>query len=101
MFNVCIQKELFPAGESLFDILTMRMAAVNWCEAKGTAVKMDSADVVAGPQPIDAFLCSWAFADKQGGMPAIVEMARSMRAKKLMVVDIDEGRRHPQVGRAE
>ena len=90
MFNVCIQKELFPAGESLFDILTMRMAAVNWCEAKGTAVKTDSADVVAGPQPIDAFLCSGAFADKQGGMPAIVEIARSMRAKKLMVVDIDD-----------
>ena len=90
MFNVCIQKELFPAGESLFDILTMRMATVNWCEAKGTAVKTDSADVVAGPQPIDAYLCSGAFAEKQGGMPAIVEMARSMRAKKLMVVDIDD-----------
>ena len=95
MFNVRIQKDLFPAGESLFDILTMRMAAVNWCEVKGAAVKMDSADVVAGPQPIDAFLCSGAFADKQGGMPAIVEMARSMRAKKLMVVDIDnEGHFH-------
>ena len=90
MFNVRIQKDLVPAGESLFDILTMRMAAVNWCEAKGTAVKMDSADLVAGPKPIDAFLCSGTFADKQGGMPAIVEMARSMRAKKLMVVDIDD-----------
>ena len=46
--------------------------------------------VAVGPQSIDAFLCSGAFAEKQGGMPAIVEMARAMRAKKLMVVDIDD-----------
>ena len=89
MVNVCIQKDLFPAGESLFDILAMRMATVTWSEAAAPATKTDSAKAVASPQPIDAFLCSGAFAEKQGGMPAIVEMARSMRAKKLMVVDID------------
>ena len=90
MVNVCIQKDLFPAGESLFDILAMRMATVNWSEAAGPAGKTDSAKAAASPQPIDAFLCSEAFADKQGGMPAIVEMARSMRAKKLMVIDSDD-----------
>jgi two-component system response regulator FlrC len=89
MVNVCIQKDLFPAGESLFDILAMRMATVTWSEAAAPAAKTDSAKAAASPQPIDAFLCSGAFAEKQGGMPAIVEMARSMRAKKLMVVDID------------
>lgn len=90
MVNVCIQKDLFPAGESLFDILAMRMATVNWTEAAGPAGKTDSAKAAASPQPIDAFLCSGAFADKQGGMPAIVEMARSMRAKKLMVIYSDD-----------
>ena len=89
MVNVCIQKDLFPAGESLFDILTMRMATVTWSEAAAPAAKTDSAKAAASPQPIDAFLCSGAFAEKQGGMPTILEMARSMRAKKLMVVDID------------
>ena len=29
MVNVCIQKDLFPAGESMFDILAMRMATVS------------------------------------------------------------------------
>ena len=90
MVNVCIQKDLFPAGEGLSDILAMRMATVNWSEAAGPAGKTDSSKAAASPQPIDAFLCSGAFADKQGGMPAIVEMARSLRAKKLMVIDSDD-----------
>ena len=90
MFNVCIQKDLFPAGEGLSDILAMRMATVNWSETAGPAGKADSAKAAASSQPIDAFICSGAFADKQGGMPAIVEMARPMRAKKLMVIDSDD-----------
>ena len=39
MVNVCIQKDLFPAGEGLFDILAMRMATVNWSEAAGLPVR--------------------------------------------------------------
>ena len=42
MVNVCIQKDMFPAGESLFDILAMRMATVNWSEASAPAAKTDS-----------------------------------------------------------
>ena len=89
MVNVCIQKDLFPAGESLFEILTMRMASVQWREANAPAAKADASNAGAASQPIDAFLCSADFAEKQGGMAAIVEMTRSMRAKKLMVIDSD------------
>ena len=73
MVNVCIQKDLFPAGESLFDILAMRMATVNWSEAdRRLPPRQTASKAAASPQPIDAFLCSGAFAEKQGGMPAIV-----------------------------
>jgi len=89
MANVCIQKDMFPAGEILFDILTMRMATVTWREAAVPATKTDSAEDAASSAPFDAFLCSGTFAEKQGGVPAIVELARSMRVKKLMVVNID------------
>ena len=89
MVNVCIQKDLFPAGESLFEILTMRMASVQWREANAPAAKADARIVGAASQPIDAFLCSADFAESQGGVAAIVEMTRSMRAKKLMVIDND------------
>ena len=89
MANVCIQKDLFPAGESLFEILTMRMASVQWREANVQAAKAGASNAGAASQPIDAFLCSADFAEKQGGMAAIVEMTRSMRAKKLMVIDND------------
>ena len=67
MVNICIQKDLFPAGESLFDILAMRMATVNWSEASAPASKTDSVKATASPQLIDAFLCSGAFAEKQAG----------------------------------
>jgi len=40
-------------------------------------------------QPIDAFLCSVDFAEKQGGVAAVVEMVRTMRAKKLMLIGTD------------
>ena len=89
MVNVCIQKDLFPAGESLFEILTMRMASVQWREANAPAAKADASIAGAASQPIDAFLCSANFAENQGGMAAIVEMTRSRRAKKLMVIDND------------
>ena len=87
MVNVRIQKDLFPVGESLFDILTMRMSEVKWCEAAAPAAETCSATASTIAQPIDAFVCSGAFAKKQGGVSSIVEMGRSMRAKKLMVVD--------------
>ena len=89
MVNVCIQKDLFPAGESLFEILTMRMASVQWRETNAPSAKANAGNAVAASQPFDAFLCSADFAEKQGGMAAIVEMTRSMRAKKLMVIDSD------------
>ena len=89
MVNVCIQKDLFPAGESLFHILSFRMATVSWSEGAASVVKAGNDKAKANPQLIDAFLCSGAFAEKHGGMSAVVEMTRSMRAKKLMVVDID------------
>ena len=82
MVNVCIQKDLFPAGESLFDILAIRMATVSWNEAAAPAAKTDSAKVDASPKPIDAYLCSGAFAEKQGGIPTIVEMAKVNAGQK-------------------
>ena len=89
MVNVCIQKDLFPAGESLFEILTMRMASVHWREVNAQAAKAEANNAGTASQSIDAFLCSADFVEKQGGIAAIVEMVRSMRAKKLMVIDND------------
>ena len=40
MVNLCIQKDLFPAGESLFEIFSMRMASVQWRDANAKATKV-------------------------------------------------------------
>tara|TARA_B100000989_G_scaffold298522_1_gene288246 strand:- start:596 stop:1735 length:1140 start_codon:yes stop_codon:yes gene_type:complete len=65
------------------------MARISWSEVAALTANIDSGKKAASPEPIDAFLCSGAFAEKQGGVPAVVEMARSMRAKKMMIVDSD------------
>jgi two-component system response regulator FlrC len=89
MVNVCIQKDLLPCAEVLSEILTMRMASVNWRDsAASTSTPVASPGAVAS-QPIDAFLCSVDFAEKQGGVAAVVEMVRTMRAKKLMLIGTD------------
>ena len=47
MVYVCIQKDLFPAGEALFDILTMRMASVQWHASQTQANNMKVNDSAA------------------------------------------------------
>jgi len=42
------------------------------------------------PESYDVFVCSAAFADKAGGTAGIVDLARTMKAKKLMVIGHDE-----------
>ena len=42
------------------------------------------------PQSYDVFLCSAEFAETNGGTSGIVDLARSMKAKKLMVIGHDE-----------
>jgi len=90
MVNLCIQKDLFPAGDALTEILTVRMASVQSREGAANSAKPQAGAATPTPQPVDAFLCSAAYAEKQGGLSAIVDMARSMRAKKLMVIGIDD-----------
>jgi two-component system response regulator FlrC len=90
MVNVCIQKNLLPASEVLYEILTMRMASVRWHDVADIPTKALGGGAGSAFQPIDAFLCSAEYAEKQGGIAAIVEMTRAMRAKKLMVIETDQ-----------
>ncbi len=89
MINVCIQKDLLPSSQVLFDILSMRMASVRWHNTLETATKVTATSQGTALQPSDVFLCSLDYAEKQGGIAAIVDMTRAMRAKKLMIIEID------------
>ena len=95
MVRVCIEKQLLPVAEMLVDIFTMRMADIGIRE-DGTA--KPAGDCATGsanpngkiPQSYDVFLCSAEFAETNGGTSGIVDLARGIKAKKIMVIGHDE-----------
>jgi len=95
MVKVCIERQLLPVADMLVEIFAMRMAEVG--------IRGDEAPASAGPctastesanakilQSYDVFVCSAEFADKAGGTTGIVDLARTMKAKKLMIIGHDE-----------
>ena len=95
MVKVCIERQLLPTADMLVEIFAMRMAEV--C-IRGDEVPAPAGPCAAStasanskiPQSYDVFVCSAEFADKAGGMAGIVDLARTMKAKKLMIIGHDE-----------
>ena len=95
MVKVCIERQLLPVADAMIDIFTMRMAKIGINEDLIAKPSGEAATGLASansktPQSFDVFVCSAEFADKNGDTPGIVDLARSMKAKKLMVIGNDE-----------
>ena len=95
MVKVCIERQLLPVADAMIDIFTMRMAKIGINEDLIAKPSGEAATSLASansktPQSFDVFVCSAEFADKNGDTPGIVDLARSMKAKKLMVIGNDE-----------
>ena len=95
MVKVCIERQLLPVADMLVDIFTTRMAEIGIREdatAKPTGECATGSANPNGkiPQSYDLFLCSAEFAEKNGGTSGIVDLARGMKAKKLLVIGHDE-----------
>ena len=94
MVKVCIQKKLLPVADMLLEIFTMRMAdAVLYEDINAKSGVRDTAGVATSEisQSHDVFLCSSEFAEQNGGTTGIVDLARGMKAKKLMIIGHDDG----------
>lgn len=95
MVKVCIERQLLPVADILVDIFATRMAKIG---IRGEATANSSNDSATGSananskilQTYDLFLCSAEFAEKNGGTSSIVDLARGMKAKKIMVIGHDE-----------
>ena len=95
MVKVCIERQLLPVADILVDIFATRMAKIG---IRGEAKANSSNDSATGSananskilQNFDLFLCSAEFAEKNGGTSSIVDLARGMKAKKIMVIGHDE-----------
>ncbi|MDC1382798.1 sigma-54 dependent transcriptional regulator [Candidatus Puniceispirillum sp.] len=91
MVKVCIERQFLPSADILINILSMRLAEVGLretiIESKTNAKGSSNPQVV---NVYDVFLCGARFADKNGGTSGIVELARDVKAKKLIIIDEDE-----------
>ena len=91
MVKVCIEKKLLPVADMLLDIFTMRMAnAVLHDDMSAQTNGVDAAAVSKVPQNSDVFICSDKFAEKNAGTAGIVELARRMKAKKVIIIGHDD-----------
>ena len=94
MVKVCIARELLPVADMLLDIFKMRMAnAVLYGDRNAQPHGAHSTRAATSEisQSHDVFLCSAEFAEKNGGTTGIIDLARGMKAKKLMIIGHDEG----------
>ena len=93
MVKVCIEKKLLPVADMLLDIFTMRMAMLFFMRILmhkshgGNAAGVATSKI---SQSYDVFLCSAEFAEQNGGTTGIVDLARGMKAKKLMIIGHDD-----------
>jgi two-component system response regulator FlrC len=95
MVRVCIERQYLPIADALCDIFKMRMADVGIRGNGPVEASRDSSTKIKNmsetQQFYDVFLCGAEFAGKVGNTAAIVDIARSMKAKKILVVNSDGG----------
>ena len=83
MAIISIQKSELRAADQLALALNRRMGEVIWHDAA------DSPTADKPAKPVDAFVCSAAYAEACGGQSAIIEAALAMKAAKVLVVGDD------------
>ena len=90
MAHIIIEKSGLLGAEQLAEFLENRMAQVSWHENSQTPQKGVCTSALDAPTlAIDAFVCSKEFSDKVGGVSGIADVARKMKASRVMVISAD------------
>jgi two-component system response regulator FlrC len=91
--HIIIEKSGLLGAEQLAVFLENRMAQVSWhdnSQAPPKGAGSSASDVSLAPaSAIDAFVCSKEFSDKVGGVSGITNIARKMKASRVMVISAD------------
>ena len=85
MATIAIEKTDLIGAEQMAAFLECRMADIVWL---GTA--NGSAKTALPVNTIDAFVCSQTYAGKNGGVPAVVEIARGVKASRVLIIGREE-----------
>ena len=93
MAHIIIEKSGLLGAEQLAEFLENRMAQVSWHDNSQISQKSAGASLpdasIAATSAVDAFVCSKEFADKAGGVSGIADVARKMKASRVMVISSD------------
>ena len=79
MATIVIEKTDLVGADQLATFLDCRMAQVIWHDASA----------VTGQ--VDAFVCSCSFADKSGGVSSVVDIAKGLKAGRVLIIGQDQG----------
>ena len=90
MAIIAIEKTDLIGAEQLKMFLELRMAEIFWHDASKKFEKEADRKVVPSAHTADAFVCSKAFADAAGGVPSIAEVARSLKASRVLILGCDD-----------
>ena len=85
MATIAIEKTDLIGAEQLAAFLERRMAAVMWLDAHN---ELSKATMPANT--IDAYVCSQTFSESKGGVSAVVEIARGLKASRVLILGSNE-----------
>jgi len=77
--TIVIEKTDLVGADQLATFLDCRMAQVTWHD--GSAVSGQ----------VDAFVCSRSFADTSGGVSSVVDIAKGLKAGRVLIIGQDQG----------
>ena len=96
MAHIVFEKSGFVGAEQLATFLENRMAQVSWHDAQQAPQKGSGKPPADAEAPLsagaDAYVCSKEFAVQAGGVSGIAEIARNMKASRVMVISTDTQR---------
>ena len=85
MAIIAIEKTDLIGAEQMAAFLERRMADIVWLDAPN-----GPAESALTANTIDAYVCSETYADAKGGVSAVAEIARSLKASRVLILGSDE-----------
>ena len=85
MAIIVIEKTDLIGAEQLAAFLERRMAEVMWFDAQN-----ELANASPPAKTVDAYVCSQTYSDAKGGVSAVVEIARGLKASRVLILGCDE-----------
>ena len=85
MATIAIEKTDLIGAEQMAAFLECRMAEIIWLDVANGPAK-----VALPVNTIDSYVCSQKYASAKGGVPAVVEIARGIKASRVLIIGCDE-----------